>query len=154
MRRMILAILIAMITVFTFSACAFAETAASDTTNWWDEFINKTHAKVGYIGLDTNHNDNVIEGESGVAWDIAASVPVLQWRKFEVDAGVSKAGVVFGAVTFNVVDLSDVTAVNIPGSDYVTIDAGLFVGKDVDAVDGLDWGDDWVIGGIVNLVGW
>lgn len=134
-------------------ALAIAEPAEADTTNWWDEITKIPNFKVGYIGINTAHDDHILGDTEGLAWDMAASIPVFEWRKFDIDGGISKSGLVYGAITFDVIELNDISAVNVPGSEFIKINVGIFVGKDADAIDGVEWADDWTIGAVVNLAG-
>lgn len=132
-----------------------ANIAIAEETDWWNDIVlNVPEIKLGYIGLDADENSKVIEGEDGITWDISASLPVVNWRKFSGDLGVSKAGVGFAALTVDLVNLDDVDTVSVPGSQFVRVNAGVFAGKDFDGTDdGFETSNNWMFGFVVNFFG-
>lgn len=164
MKRFILTI-VSLIVVVSLACVAGAEVisdpdnianteAASDTTNnnWIEDFMTKVEGKAGYISIhdDQNSKEVLSDADEGVEWDLAVAMEIAKWRRFCLDAGVSEAGVVFGTVStelFNVGDIWD-----FPGSNSVRVGVGAYLGKDVDAIDGLEWSDDWEKGLVVYLI--
>ena len=156
MRRIFTSIALALIAVFMFSAVAVADTAPADTSegDWWNDFVvNIPNIKLGTVGLDAGTNYKVTDETDGVVWDLCASVPVVEFGAFSGDLGISKAGLAFAAVTFDVVSLNDVPELKVPGSEHITLNVGLFAGRDIDAYEGeiAFESNDWTFGAVVNL---
>ena len=155
MKKFLLAIL--MVVAMLISGIAVAnETVVTDTTvtsNWWDGFSNLSSVKLGYLGLDADNHDEVIDGANGITWDICASLPVMEWKNASLDAGISKAGVGFLAATMDIAKLDDLTI--FPGSKFVTLNAGVFVGKNFFGTeDGIEYDDGVIYGAVVNFISW
>lgn len=149
-------ILFALLAVFAFSTVAIAEEATADTTGWWDEIVlNIPDVKLGSIGLDADENDYVIADAEGITWDIAGSLTLGEWRGFEGDIGFSKAGVGFVAITRDMFSLNDIKNVSLPGANYITVNVGVFAGRDFDGkAEGIDTNNRNVIfGAVVNFLG-
>ena len=153
MKKFLIALVVAV--TMLFSGVAVAEEAVTDTAavGWWDDFSNLSSVKLGYIGLDTDTHDEVIGETSGITWDLCASLPVAEFKKVAIDVGISKAGVGFAAVTTDVANLGDMAA--FPGSQFITLNAGAFVGKNFFGTEeGLEHDDGWIFGAVVNFIGW
>ena len=148
-------IALAVVVTMLFSGVAIAEDAVADTTNWWDDISNLSSLKAGYIGINADENELIIDGAEGVTWDMCVSTSVATWDRFDVDLGVSEAGVGFVAVTTDIGTLDDIGLVDIPGSQFITFNVGAFVGKDFDGSDdGIEYGNNWLFGVVANVVGW
>lgn len=148
-------IALAVVVTMLFGGVAVAEEAVTDTvaTGWWNDFSNLSSVKLGYIGLDTEKHDEVIDETSGVTWDMCASLPAAEFKKVSIDVGISKAGIGFVAVTTDVAQLGDMAS--FPGSQFITLNAGAFVGKNFFGTEeGLEYDDGWIFGAVVNFIGW
>jgi hypothetical protein len=144
MRKLLLGAVIAGLLLMC--GCSIAN--AADKA-WYDDWVGKIEGKAGFICI-TNEANKVIENGNEVEWDQCVGVEVLKWKKLNFDAGVSRAGVVYGDATIDLLQLQNIF--NFPGAQYLTLSVGVYAGKDVDAIDGLKWGDDWVSGIMINLI--
>ena len=153
-------IALAVVVTMLFSGVAVAdETAVTDTTSWWDDFSNLSSVKLGYLGLDTDIHEAVIDEATGITWDMCASLPAAEWnikgQDISFDVGISEAGIGFLAVTTDIADLGDLSLPDFPGSQFAQLNAGVFVGKNFFGTDdGIDYDDGWIFGAIVNFIGW
>jgi hypothetical protein len=140
MKKILLgAIVVALITTF---GCSTVNAA------WHDDFVGKIEGKAGFLCIANNANE-VMKNAGDVEWDQCVSLEILKWRKFNFDAGVSRAGVIYGSVSHDLLNLKNIW--NFPGSEYLTLSVGLYAGKDIDAIDGLCWDEDLTAGIVINL---
>jgi len=155
MKKLLFTLMIAAVTLMGFST-ANAEVADPDSSSWWNDIVMQIPAaKIGSIGLDADENDMIIADAEGITWDVAGSLTLVSWQGFEGDVGVSKAGVGFVAITRDLFTLKDIKGVSVPGSEYVKVNAGVFMGRDFDGKAGGINTDDGnlIFGAIVNFLG-
>jgi len=114
---------------------------------WYIDWVGKLELKAGTLA---HWNDNA-EEEDG-PWSPCVSTELLQWRKFQFDGGVSEDGTIFLDGVYHVNTLNDIVKLG-DWAKHISLNAGVFIGRNLDATDdGVEAKDDWAAGFVLYLV--